>query len=90
MLLVTRLSLIVINVNLEGRTVSILIYHIETEHEEPLSMCWNQDHKVTMHKGVQDSCDICDINSSGPGQLELTEGLNMKNVSTSPVFVFDY
>lgn len=43
-----------------------------------------------MHKGVQDSCDICDINSSGPGQLELTEGLNMKNVSTSPVFVFDY
>ena len=68
MLLVTRLSLIVINVNWEGHTVSILGYH----------------------KGVQDSCDICDINSSGPGQLELTEGLNMKNVSTSPVFVFDY
>ena len=65
MLLVTRLSLIVINVNWEGHTVSILGYHIETEHEEPLSMCWNQDHKVTMHKGVQDSCDICDINSSG-------------------------
>ena len=41
-----------------------------------------QDHKVTMHKSVEDSCDICDINSSGPGQLELTEGLNMKNVST--------
>ena len=65
MLLVTRLSLIVINVNWEGHTVSILGYHIETEHEEPLSMCWNQDHKVTMHQGVEDSCDICDINSSG-------------------------